>query len=107
MSKNIIFYFSGTGNCLDMARNIAAVLGDTDLVSLRNYPALTDTGDAERVGFVFPCYGGGAPADFLEPKCRSAGQKSRYKGRFRHFPAGHLRLEIVLRYCGNIRNRLL
>ena len=66
MSKNIIFYSSGTGNCLDMARNIASVLGDTDLVSLRNYPALTDTGDAERVGFVFPCYGGGAPVDFLE-----------------------------------------
>ena len=66
MSKNIIFYYSGTGNCLDMARNIAAVLGDTDLVSMRSYPALTDTGDAERVGFVFPCYGGGAPVDFLE-----------------------------------------
>ena len=66
MSKNIIYCYSGTGNCLDMAKNIAAVLGDTDIVSVRTSPAVTDATGAERVGFVFPCYGGGAPVDFLK-----------------------------------------
>ena len=65
MAKNMIFCFSGTGNCLDMVRNIARVLGDTDIVMMRSAPAVTDARDAQRVGFVFPCYGGGAPEDFL------------------------------------------
>ena len=34
MSENVIFCFSGSGNCLDIAKNIAAGLGDTDIVSL-------------------------------------------------------------------------
>lgn len=65
MSRNVIFCFSGTGNCLDLAKNIAAVLGDTDVVSMRTAPVVTDVTGADRVGFVFPCYGGGAPVDFL------------------------------------------
>ncbi len=65
MSENVIFCYSGTGNCLDLAKNIAAVLGDTDIVMMRKAPVKTDVTDAKRVGFVFPCYGGGAPADFL------------------------------------------
>lgn len=65
MSKNVIFCYSGTGNCLDMAKNIARVLGDTDIIMMRSMPVVTDVQDAERVGFVFPCYGGGAPTDFL------------------------------------------
>ena len=66
MSKNVIFCYSGTGNCLDLARNIAKHLGDTDIVMMRSAPAKTDVSDAGRVGFVFPCYGGGAPADVLQ-----------------------------------------
>ena len=66
MSKHVIFCYSGTGNCLDMARNIARELGDTDIVMMRTAPAVTDVSEAECVGFVFPCYGGGAPVDFLK-----------------------------------------
>lgn len=65
MHENIIFFWSGTGNCLDMAKNIAAALGGADLISLRKRPAITDVRGAKRVGFVFPCHGGGAPKDFL------------------------------------------
>lgn len=65
MARNLIYCYSGTGNCLDMAKNIAKILGDTDIVSMRKAPAVTDAGEAECVGFVFPCYGGGAPSDFL------------------------------------------
>lgn len=66
MHKNIIFCYSGTGNCLDLARNIARGLGGADIVMMRSAPAVTDVSEAERVGFVFPCYGGGAPEDVLK-----------------------------------------
>ena len=66
MSKNVIFCWSGTGNCLTMAKIIAGELGDTDIIMARKKPARLDVTDAERVGFVFPCHGGGAPVDFLE-----------------------------------------
>ena len=61
MSKNIIYCYSGTGNCLDIAKNIAHELGDTDIVMMRKKPVITDATAYERVGFVFPCYGGGLP----------------------------------------------
>ena len=63
MSENVIFCYSGTGNCLDMTKNIAKVLGDTDIIMMRSRPTVTDVKDAKRVGFVFPCYGGGLPGD--------------------------------------------
>lgn len=66
MSKNVIFCYSGTGNCLDMAKNIANALGNTNIIMMRSEPPVTDVTDAQRVGFVFPCYGGGAPTDFLK-----------------------------------------
>lgn len=61
MSRNVIFCYSGTGNCLDMAKNIAKKLGDTDIIMMRKHPVKTDVTDAETVGFVVPCYGGGLP----------------------------------------------
>ncbi|MBQ9881046.1 MAG: hypothetical protein IJM42_00305 [Synergistes sp.] len=33
---------------------------------MRSEPAVKDVQNAETVGFLFPCYGGGAPADFLK-----------------------------------------
>jgi ferredoxin len=70
MSENVIFCFSGTGNCLDIARNIARELGDTDVVMMRRAPEITDVRGAGRVGFVFPCYGGGLPGG-VEASIRS------------------------------------
>ena len=49
-----------------MAKNIAKALGDTDIIMMRSAPAVTDVTDAQRVGYVFPCYGGGAPTVFLK-----------------------------------------
>ena len=66
MKRNVIFCFSGTGNCLDLAQNIARGLGNTEIVMMRSAPVITDVREAERVGFVFPCYGSGAPADVLK-----------------------------------------
>ena len=66
MSQNVIYCFSGSGNCLDIAKNIARVLGDTDIVMMRRAPAIRDVRFCERVGFVFPCYAGGLPGDVEE-----------------------------------------
>ena len=66
MSENVIFCYSGTGNCLDMAKTIARELGDTDIILMRKEPVVTDVRDAKRVGFVFPCYGGGLPGGVEE-----------------------------------------
>lgn len=66
MAKNIIFCFSGTGNCLDIANNIAKGLGDTEIVRIRDNMPHRDVTEFEKVGFVFPCYGGGAPEDVLK-----------------------------------------
>jgi formate hydrogenlyase subunit 6/NADH:ubiquinone oxidoreductase subunit I len=63
MSKNIIYCYSGAGHCLDMAKNIAKWLGDTDIVMMRSYPAKTDAREAKRVGFIFSCMAGGLPGD--------------------------------------------
>lgn len=61
MSKNVLFCFSGTGNCLDIAKNIASKLGNTDIIMMRKTPEITDVTDAGTVGFVVPCHGGGLP----------------------------------------------
>ena len=73
MAENIIYCYSGTGNCLDIAMNIAKELGDTDIVMMRSFPSKTDATEYKRVGFVFPCYGGGLPGmveDYLTHRHR-------------------------------------
>ena len=66
MTENVIFCYSGTGNCLDIAKNIARELGDTDIIMMRRAPRITDVRRAKRVGFVFPCYAGGLPGGVEE-----------------------------------------
>ncbi len=63
MSENIIYCYSGAGHCLDMAKKIAKALGDTDIVMMRSFPAITDARAAKRVGFIFSCMAGGLPGD--------------------------------------------
>ncbi len=63
MSENIIYCYSGAGHCLDMAKSIAKRLGDTDIVMMRSFPAVTDAREARRVGFIFSCMAGGLPGD--------------------------------------------
>lgn len=55
--KNVIFYFSGTGNSLAVAKKLADRLGDTEVIAIRS--AIKDTNlklNYERIGFVFPVY---------------------------------------------------
>lgn len=61
--KTAIYCYSASGNCLDMAKNIAQELGNTDIIMMRTYPEIVNATGYERVGFVFPCQGGGLPGD--------------------------------------------
>ncbi len=58
--KNVLFYFSATGNCLQVARDIAAEIGDCEIISLAKYDTEKRIA-AERVGIVFPVYFWGIP----------------------------------------------
>lgn len=60
--SNIIFYFTGTGNSLTVARDIAEKLGDTKIVSITEAIKESHMDLAyERIGFVFPCYFASTP----------------------------------------------
>lgn len=63
MKKNIIFYFTGTGNSLKVTRDIASALGEEDceLVHIPDYRESTLPQGYERVGFVYPVYSGEPP----------------------------------------------
>ncbi len=50
MEANIIYCYSGSGHCLNTAKNIASKLGDTDIVLMRSFPEITDATEAKRVG---------------------------------------------------------
>lgn len=57
-----IFYFSGTGNSLVVARDLAAALGGARLVRITGESTGRETGQhSGTVGFVFPVYFAGLP----------------------------------------------
>ena len=57
-----IFWFSGTGNSLYVAKHIQAALGDVSLYPMRSgIPEETVGGKNEKIGFVFPSYFGQLP----------------------------------------------
>jgi ferredoxin len=61
MKKNIIYIFTGTGNSLKAARNIANELGNCDIVSMGNNTIYELEKGYETIGFVFPTYYRGEP----------------------------------------------
>ena len=66
--KNVIFYFSGTGNSLSVATSIAEGIGDCEIVDIAKVNGDANTVSAmmanatERLGFVFPQYFWGLPS---------------------------------------------
>ena len=60
--KNVIYYFTGSGNSLAIAQKIAAALEDCEVIpvaSLKDSPTIAPV--ADRVGIVFPVYFLGLP----------------------------------------------
>ena len=67
--KNCIYFFTGTGNCLKLARDIAERLPDCELIAIKKGISITVPSGCERIGFVYPVYYLGLPAmvaDFLK-----------------------------------------
>jgi ferredoxin len=78
--KTTIYFFSGTGNSLAVARKISSALGDSELVpvaSFRNTPGkITPAG--ERIGIVCPVYFSGLPLMVAEWAARLSIPDTRY-----------------------------
>lgn len=64
--KNRIYFFTGTGNSLTVAQNIAKALPNCELVAIHKDTPLEIPADYERLGFVFPNYSGGPPKMVVE-----------------------------------------
>jgi ferredoxin len=64
--ENIIFYFSGTGNCLKVAKTIADELGNTEIVSMTKSGSYPLTKQYDTIGFISPTYFWGLPKKVIE-----------------------------------------
>ncbi len=68
-TETTIFYFTGTGNSLWAARNLARELGNTELISMVDWDVKKHTIHSPVIGLVFPVHIWGVPRrvlDFLE-----------------------------------------
>ena len=61
-----IFYFTGTGNSLMVARDISKALGDSEITPIAQFQNVDDDKSCDIVGIVFPVYWGGLPRKVLE-----------------------------------------
>jgi ferredoxin len=57
----VIFYYTGSGNSLFVARSLADDLGDTQLISLADLRTANTETNAGSIGFVFPVHVWGVP----------------------------------------------
>jgi ferredoxin len=66
--KTIIYYFTGTGNSLAVAKKIAAVLGDGEIIPIASLQTTAEdiVPDADRVGIINPVYFAGLPVMVAE-----------------------------------------
>lgn len=59
--KTTLFYFSGTGNSLKVAKDLAGELGDTELIPIAKAIDKELALSADRIGIIFPVYMWGMP----------------------------------------------
>ena len=67
--ENIVFYFSGTGNCLKVAKTIVKELGNGEIISMAKPGKYNLLKQYDTIGFVYPTYFWGLPKkviDFIE-----------------------------------------
>ena len=62
MGKNLIFYFSGTGNCLKVAKTISENIENTEIIPMGSDNIYEFNENYESIGFVYPVYFAGIPA---------------------------------------------
>lgn len=61
-----IFYFTGTGNSLAVAQDLANALGDAQLLSIPKVLNENIDTKADKIGFIFPVYMWGIPSMVVE-----------------------------------------
>lgn len=66
IGKNIIFYFSGTGNCLQVSREIATKMSNCEIVPMGSSKEYNLRNEYDSVGFVYPTYFLGIPLKVKE-----------------------------------------
>ncbi|MCL2764641.1 MAG: EFR1 family ferrodoxin [Treponema sp.] len=64
--SNIIFYFSGTGNCLKAAKETAKELGNCEIVSMAKPGGFSILKQYDTIGFIYPVYFYGLPKKVIE-----------------------------------------
>jgi len=63
---NVIFYFSGTGNSLKVAKTIANELENTEIISMAKSENYTLKKQYDTIGFIYPTYFWGLPKKVIE-----------------------------------------
>jgi ferredoxin/flavodoxin len=61
MTKNIIFYFTGTGNSLKVAKDIANEIGNCKIISMGKTRQYNLSEKYDSIGFIYPTYYRGLP----------------------------------------------
>ncbi|WP_238917110.1 EFR1 family ferrodoxin [Clostridium sp. YIM B02555] len=65
-----IYYFSGTGNCLKVAKDLSEQLEDSKIIQIsKNNMSTSEDTQSDKIGFVFPVYFSGIPVmvkNFIE-----------------------------------------
>ncbi|MCH4886418.1 4Fe-4S dicluster domain-containing protein [Acidaminobacter sp. JC074] len=64
--KNLIYYFTGTGNSYAVAKSIATELGDTELIRITKNMDKVDKVAFTRLGIVYPVYFGAVPRPVVD-----------------------------------------
>ncbi len=76
--KTTIYYYTGTGNSLWVARAVAEELGETNLVSIPDCTEDERTGNSDATGLIFPVYIWGVPAPIVRFVGRMKGLRPGY-----------------------------
>ena len=59
--KTVLYYFSGTGNTLMLARFLAEELGNTEIINIASCNDSTPAQKADAIGILYPVYAFGLP----------------------------------------------
>ena len=76
--KTIIYYFSGTGNSLAVARDLSYHLEDAEIISIGSVIDSDIRFNADRIGIVFPVYMWGIPLIVRDFVRKFSGLKGKY-----------------------------
>ena len=64
--KSLLYFYTGTGNSLWVARLLAQELKDVTLVPIVSESTCAEAGEAEGIGFVFPVHMWGVPSRIVD-----------------------------------------